>query len=323
MKIADDLCFDAPMQNNASTQLTQKVDMLAQAEPKHLSNQEAIPNIQDFSLQSTIIEQPIPTPQPTIAEQPNFLNAQPLNTQTLNTQNFSNQQLGKTIAIVGANGGIGTTLFSICLSIYLSKTANTILVDGMAGGSGLDIALGLENKTGIRMCDLVNADGKIPAERLFTQAIDYNGLKVLSSTYTNPVFPESSIFANILTQLKSVSPITIIDTPRDRLSDPNFLNALDKIIIVTPNNIQGLSAASAISNLAGEKQKGIIVFKIHSFKNIKLFQDNEIQKYLNVDILGQLKIDSYIKASLESGMPLEVKKNSEISKLCERVSGAF
>ncbi|MDR2799495.1 MAG: AAA family ATPase [Bifidobacteriaceae bacterium] len=312
IKIADDLCFDRtenPPNIDSFNQEPINEPIIQESDtPKHLSENIIIPEIPNEQNLKDNYD----------IRQYNFnVNS------NLYNQNIVDKKRGKTIAIVGAKGGIGTTLFSICLSLYLSKTNKTALVDAQAGGGGLDIALGLESKEGIRICDLVNADGKIPAERLFTQAIDYSGLKVISSSYTNPIFPEDRIFVNILDQLKTAADITILDTPRDRLANSNFLKTLDNLVIICSNDIQGLSGASAISNLANGINKHIIVHKLHSFKNIKLFQNNEIQRYLNADILGQIKIDPYIKTSLESGMQLDIKKNSEISKLCERVHGAL
>ncbi|MDR3116676.1 MAG: hypothetical protein LBT91_02425 [Bifidobacteriaceae bacterium] len=232
---------------------------------------------------------------------------------------ISQKTNNKTIAIVGSTGGIGTTLFSICFALYLSQFHKTILIDSVAGGTGLDITLGLENKTGLRMCDLVNADGQIPAERLYEQSIEYQKLKILSSNYTNPIFPTDAIFANIVKQLKNVTDYTIIDTPRDKLTNSEFVKTLDSLIIVTPNNIQGISAASSICNLTKDIKKNLLVGKLHSFKNIKLFTNAEIANFLDAKILGFLKIDSYIKSSLQSGYPIQLKKSSDIYQLIEDI----
>ncbi|MDR3152521.1 MAG: hypothetical protein LBT85_03590 [Bifidobacteriaceae bacterium] len=225
----------------------------------------------------------------------------------------------KTIAVVGAVGGIGATLFSICLALYLSKLHRTILIDGIAGGGGLDIALGLENKTGLRMCDLVNADGQIPVERLYKQTIDYQNLKILSSNYTNPVFPTGSIFANVIFQLKNITNYTIIDIPRSKLTNNEFLKTIDNLIIISPNNISGISATSAICNLTQNTKKSLLIYKFRSFKNIKLFTNNEINNLLDIKILGFLKIDSYIKSSLQAGYPINLKKSSDIYQLIKDI----
>ncbi|MDR3128089.1 MAG: hypothetical protein LBT99_02020, partial [Bifidobacteriaceae bacterium] len=60
-------------------------------------------------------------------------------TSQINDWENDNTTKGKAIGVVGASGGIGSTIFSICLGLYLAKNYKTVLMDAITGGCGLDI----------------------------------------------------------------------------------------------------------------------------------------------------------------------------------------
>jgi hypothetical protein len=170
------------------------------------------------------------------------------------------------------------------------------------------------------MFNLINAAGLIPIKRLYNQLINYSNLKILSSSYTNPTLPSNLILANIINQLKDISTYTIIDLAKDKLTSEELVKSLDKIIIIAPNNISGISAALSICNLTKLTDKKLLINKVHTFKNIKLFNNNEIVNYLNIQVLGILKIDSYIKNAIQTTCKFDLKKSSEIFNLLKKIS---
>ena len=73
---------------------------------------------------------------------------------------------GAVVAVVGAGGGAGASTFAATLAVAAaSRSLRVLLVDGDRSGGGLDVLLGMEDATGIRWPDLVEARGRLGRPR--------------------------------------------------------------------------------------------------------------------------------------------------------------
>src|SRR5262245_56348030 len=74
---------------------------------------------------------------------------------------------GKVLAVLGARGGAGASVFSVAVGLTALKSGdNTLVVDCDPRGGGLDVVLGAEADEGYRWPDLQLSAGRIAATAL-------------------------------------------------------------------------------------------------------------------------------------------------------------
>lgn len=87
---------------------------------------------------------------------------------------------GTLIRIIGARGGCGATTLAAGVAAHLADHTGTVLIDGDPAGSGLDVALGLESRDGLRWADLAAVRGPVPPSSVIARLPGADGIPVLS-----------------------------------------------------------------------------------------------------------------------------------------------
>lgn len=74
---------------------------------------------------------------------------------------------GRVIAVIGARGGAGASVFAAAVAVAgLAAGSGVLLVDCDPWGAGQDLLMGLEADPGLRWPDLSGASGRVPADAL-------------------------------------------------------------------------------------------------------------------------------------------------------------
>ena len=94
----------------------------------------------------------------------------------------SRQQVasGTLVRIIGARGGCGATTLAVGVAAALAGQSSTTLVDADPAGSGLDVALGLEDRPGLRWPELAGVRGRVPPASVIGRLPAADGVPVLS-----------------------------------------------------------------------------------------------------------------------------------------------
>src|SRR5690606_39625962 len=61
---------------------------------------------------------------------------------------------GRIVAVIGACGGVGSSVFAAALALSAAESGRSVLVDADPGGPGLEVLLGMEATTGAAWSDV-------------------------------------------------------------------------------------------------------------------------------------------------------------------------
>ncbi|MDZ7578448.1 MAG: septum site-determining protein Ssd [Candidatus Nanopelagicales bacterium] len=151
---------------------------------------------------------------------------------------------GRTVCVVGARGGCGATTISAAIArAAADRGTTTLLVDGDPAGSGLDLALGLEETEGLRWPDLSAARGQLPAAALSERLPTSERIAILSQR--SGAASASSSWLPALSALRRSYDVTIVDLPRYRL-DWAAVPAESAVILVTTLELTAVATARAL-----------------------------------------------------------------------------
>jgi secretion/DNA translocation related CpaE-like protein len=158
---------------------------------------------------------------------------------------------GRIVAVMGCGGGAGASTFAATVALAAaSRSARVLLVDADPLGGGIDVLLGMEEATGIRWPDLVDARGRLGASALHQALPQLSGVSVLSCGREGPSAIDPEVFASVLDAGMRGYDLVIVDVPRHL--DPSTELALaraDLTVVVMLNRVR---AAAAVARLSAE-----------------------------------------------------------------------
>lgn len=119
---------------------------------------------------------------------------------------------GTLVRIIGSRGGCGATTLTVGVAIALAENVATTLVDGDPAGSGLDIALGLEDRPGLRWDDLAAVRGPVPSSSVIGRLPAADRVPVLS--HHRGDIDATAAWGPVIDSILSGSRAVVADTPR-------------------------------------------------------------------------------------------------------------
>ena len=127
-------------------------------------------------------------------------------------------QTATVIGVVGACGGVGTSVFAAALAAVAARAgARTVLVDGARDGGGLDVLLGIEDEPGLRWPDLHAARGEVGGDQLHALLPCWQGASVLSADRTRPATLPDDVPHDVLGALTAACDVVVHDVPTDQV----------------------------------------------------------------------------------------------------------
>ncbi|WP_149360412.1 septum site-determining protein Ssd [Lolliginicoccus suaedae] len=168
---------------------------------------------------------------------------------------------GRTIAVTGACGGAGATVFASALALAHAKEA--LVVDLDSHGCGIDLLLSAENDPGPRWNDIAAITGSIAPEALWSALPSRGATAFLAHQRgAEPAPPSPRALEAILASARDSGRLTVCDMPRAGDESATLaLAAADLTVIVVPANLRACAAAQKVMRWARPRSRdiGIIV----------------------------------------------------------------
>ncbi|RDH75804.1 AAA family ATPase [Mycolicibacterium moriokaense] len=155
---------------------------------------------------------------------------------------------GAVVAVMAGRGGAGASLFSTALA---QAARDALLVDVDPWSGGIDLMAGTEGKPGLRWPDLALEHGRLDYAALRQALPHADGVSVLSSVRAgNDIEPAP--LAAVLDAGRRGGATVVCDLPR-RLtrSVECAVDAADLVVVITPADIGGCAATSAVASALG------------------------------------------------------------------------
>ncbi|MCT2582496.1 septum site-determining protein Ssd [Actinophytocola gossypii] len=160
---------------------------------------------------------------------------------------------GRAMAVIGARGGAGASVFAAALGLTALRTANNaLLIDCDPLGGGLDVVLGAEQEEGLRWPDLQLRTGRVPATSLHdalpTRTRGKTRLTLLSGARKG-TSPAPEAVAAVLEAGRRAGETVICDLPRSL--DPGSRAALakaDVTLMIVPAELRACLSARLLAD---------------------------------------------------------------------------
>lgn len=165
---------------------------------------------------------------------------------------------GKVLAVLGARGGAGASVFTVAVGLTAMKSGeNTLLVDCDPRGGGLDVVLGAESEAGFRWPDLQLSAGRIAATALYEALPNRRKgdarLSLLSGARKGES-PAPDAVAAVIEAGRRIGDVVICDIPRQwESSSWAAIDRADLTIIVTPAELRATITAKQLAQELTER----------------------------------------------------------------------
>ncbi|MFP4015815.1 MAG: MinD/ParA family protein [Halanaerobiales bacterium] len=252
-----------------------------------------------------------------------------MNDQATKLRNMVQSRTGNTriIAVASGKGGVGKSNITVNLGLALQEMGKKVLLlDADLGMANLDILLGLTPR--------YNLSHVLKGNCKFEEALlnGPGGIDILPGTsgvedLVNISLTEVKRLIEASSQMENTYDIIIIDIGAGiHYSVTNFIMACDEaLIVLTPEPTAIMDAYSLIKYLSRNKYKnkiGILINQITSQKegsDVANRMKQVIGEYLHLDIeiMGYIPYDEYLKHSVKKQTPLILKY--PLSKAVEAV----
>ncbi|NYJ06042.1 septum site-determining protein Ssd [Petropleomorpha daqingensis] len=221
-------------------------------------------------------------------------------------------EAGWLIAVGGSCGGAGASTVATALAV--AAAPGSLLVDGDAGGGGLDLLLGAERAEGLRWPDLVGLRGRVAGDALLASLPERGGIHVLAASRSRAVpVPPEALLAVALAGRSNGTPV-VVDLPcgDPALAEPVLAEA-DLAVLVVPARLRAASAARLL--LDGAWSSAVVVSR--SVPGGPSRQD--VVDVLGRSVLTELGHDRSAGPRGERGEPPVVSARSPLGVLSRRL----
>jgi secretion/DNA translocation related CpaE-like protein len=227
------------------------------------------------------------------------------------------QRHATVVGVIGGRGGAGATSLAIALTMAsLRRDFNTVLMDADPLGGGIDLALGIENRPGMRWPDLASAHGQT-ACRALTGTLPFLGdLAVLSWDRISPISIPPAVMTAMLTSARRGNDLLVVDLPRfpDQAA-AIAMQMAEMIIVVVPAEVRAVAAAGRICGTAHRHCADVrIVVRLPGPAHLDA---DTVSDALALPVAGVLRHESSLATGLERGEPPGSRRRSSLA----RVSG--
>lgn len=226
------------------------------------------------------------------------------------------------LAVLGGRGGAGATTLSAALGVTaVRRGLRTLLIDADPLGGGIDLVFGGEDASGLRWPDLTDTTGRVSGSALRQALPAMNGLSLLSwDRGTRLAVPGAAARAALDAATRSAD-LVIVDLPRrvDEAAEEALALATMTLLLV-PAEVRATAAASRVAGSV-VAHTGDLRVVVRGPAPSKL-PASVIADVLGLPLLGQMRPEPGIAASLERGFPPARSARSPLARLCGRVLDA-
>jgi secretion/DNA translocation related CpaE-like protein len=168
---------------------------------------------------------------------------------------------GPVVAVLGARGGAGASVFASALAQTAADAGPALLVDADPWSGGIDLVMGTEEVPGLRWPDLALQSGRLGFPALRDALPRRDQVSVLSSGRTGVDIEAGPLGAVIDAGCRGGATV-VCDVPRRcTAAVETALDAADLVVLVTPADVRSCAAAAAARPwlLACNPNAGVVV----------------------------------------------------------------
>jgi secretion/DNA translocation related CpaE-like protein len=168
------------------------------------------------------------------------------------------QRRGAVLAVIGARGGAGASVFATALA---HAATHPLLVDLDPWGGGIELVVGSEGEAGLRWSDLALQGGRVGWPALQAALPAHRGIAVLSGCRAGGHVDAAALDAVIDAGSRGGATV-ICDLPRRATpAVETALASADLVAVVTPADVRSCAAATAIGQwlVAANANVGLVV----------------------------------------------------------------
>ena len=168
------------------------------------------------------------------------------------------QRRGAVLAVIGARGGAGASVFATALAY---AATHPLLVDLDPWGGGIELVVGSEGESGLRWSELALQGGRIAWPALQAVLPAHRGVAVLSAGRTGGHVDAAAVDAVVDAGSRGGATV-ICDLPRRATpAVETALASADLVAVVTPADVRSCAAATAIGQwlVASNANVGLVV----------------------------------------------------------------
>lgn len=230
---------------------------------------------------------------------------------------------GRCIAVVGACGGAGASVFAAALAVVAGRSCEEVLLaDCDPCGPGLDVVLGVESDGGVRWSDLSAPSGRLPAEALRralpSVTVGRGRLSVLchDRRFDSDVDPE--VVDVVLDSGRRAGLITVLDLPRHLTAVADrVMEQADLTVLLAPAEVRACFAAGRICRRLTDlgARPGLVV----RGPSPGGLGAQDVADVLGLPLLTRIRAEPKVARDLEFGRPPGVDPRSSLARAAGRV----
>lgn len=231
--------------------------------------------------------------------------------------------MGKVWMIASGKGGVGKSTISAALAISLARHRRRVcVIDADVGLKGIDLMLGMENRTVFDLFDVSLGDAKLNDALVCHH--DYPQLFLLSTSQTEkPDAMTKEQLEKVLKSLRRQFDFVLIDCPAGIGSVVTSAGALADscILVVTPDDMSIRDAERASSVLFENKQleMHLAVNRVDEklIYDALTMQPRQISDALGVPLIGEVPANALVYRALLSHQSAAETGDKQLTKAIE------
>jgi secretion/DNA translocation related CpaE-like protein len=221
------------------------------------------------------------------------------------------------VGVIGGCGGAGATVLAASLALAAARRPpGAILIDLDPFGGGLDLALDLEDRAGLRWPDLATVGSRLSPSALHAALPSIRGLAVLSCGRSDqPDLRPESVHAVLTAASRSVG-FVVLDLPRPLSPGGSAgLDLADDVVVLVPAEVRAIAAARrVVATLRPAVERIWAVVRVTA-----ALSPRRVAEALALPLAGEVRVERRLRATIDSGRPSLVGRRGPLGPLCDRL----
>jgi secretion/DNA translocation related CpaE-like protein len=223
----------------------------------------------------------------------------------------------RVVGVIGGCGGAGATVLAAGLGLAAARrSASALLIDLDPFGGGIDLALGLEDRRGLRWPDLAGVGGRLSPVALVEALPSLRGLAVLSCARADHAELRPEPVRAVLAAARRCAGLVVLDLPRP-LSPAGMagLDLADDVLVVVPGEVRAIVAARrVVSVLRPAVERVWAVVRVTA-----ALSPHRVAEALGLPLAGEMRAERWFRAAVDSGRPPLLRRRGPLTALCDRL----
>ena len=230
---------------------------------------------------------------------------------------------GVCIAVLGACGGAGASVFAAGLALAAAAEQSTaLLVDCDPWGPGQDVVLGIETDPGLRWSELAVSAGRLAAGELHRALpgvrVGSGRVAVLCRGRTGDGEIGAAAVDVVLDSGRRGGGTTVVDLPRHPgVAADRVLEQADLAVVVAPADVRGCWAADRICGRL--RQFGVRTGMVVRGPSPGGLGAGDLAEILQMPVLARMRADPLLARDLEFGLGLSDNRRRPLARAARQV----